>query len=57
MLEKGAVTLKRFYFEAFGILAEKEELKKIETLIKQLAKRELDEAFEKKDFGFFVNTL
>ena len=57
MLEKGAVTLKRFYFEAFGILAEKEELKKIETLIKQLVKQELDEAFEKKDFGFFVSTL
>ena len=57
MLEKGAVTLKRFYFEAFGILAEKEELKKIETLIKQLVKQELDEAFEKKDFGFFVRTL
>ena len=57
MLEKGAVTLKRFYFEAFGILAEKEELKKIETLIKQLVKQELDEAFEKKDFGFFVSKL
>lgn len=57
MLEKGAVTLKRFYFEAFGILAEKEEIKKIEVLIKQLVKQELDEAFEKKDFGFFVNTL
>ena len=57
MLEKGAVTLKRFYFEAFGILAEKEELKKIETLIKQLVKQKLDEAFEKKDFGFLVSTL